>query len=765
MNFRRVIRFFQRFLPLLTIFILISGSLAGCRFPWQREEEPEVEEEQHKETEEEGLSSSEPRQDLPPALVEVFPLPGSSIALKQPITIYFNQPMDKESVEAAIHFEPGISGRFSWQGERIITFTPDQSITPGSSLHMVVKTSAQAANEKSLRSEIELDFHTADPLQVMQVVPGDGTQEVNPETAVFVAFNQPVVGLGQSTDADPAFSISPEVPGTGEWLNTSTFIFRPEPSMEGGTVYTITLNEDLIATSGAGMETSAQMLYFFSTTQPYVLDVYPRSDETLSIDGPVEMKFNIRMDPESVEDHFQLVSVEGTEVEGGFEWDEDYRKLTFTPDENLERDSTYTIRLAAGSESFGGSIIDTPLEISSETYPQFSVDPQTAPQYRNFHGQYGQYAITFTTPLKSTKYKTAVSISPEASGQIVHVNTNNTKLNLTGYYEPETEYTVTLDADLEDRWGAQLGNEVTYTFTTPPAEPMLNIAAGYSGNGLVFVPASASEIVFQATNINTVTTELSPISMDDLITILHPDNYIYRQAYLPETLETKVHNLDLVRNLSEVVRIPLSFEGDSLSPGIYFLRVSSQDIIDESDRAEELFLVVSENNLVMKTSSEQALVWGTSLEDYSPLSNAPISIYTTEGQLVTSGELDTAGLFQSSFEQVDEPYSQFIAQVGEPGQDNFAFSISSWGASRLWEMGIRYTSMPATLDGYVYTDRPIYRPGDTVYFKALIFSRENGIPVPHDLDHVNISIFSSGGLAGEPDQIYSNDLVPNHSAQ
>jgi len=327
MNSRHVLKFIQRFSHVLLIFIMISGLLAACRWPWQPTDEAPTEEVVPKETEAGGFASSEPRKDLPPALVEVSPLPGSLIALKQPITLYFNQPMDKESVEAAIHFDPGISGGFSWRSNRIVTFTPDQHLAADSELNLVVKTSAQASNEKNLREVIDLDFQTVDTLQVIQTVPSDGTQEVDPESAVFMVFNQPVVSLGREAETGSAFKLTPEVPGTGEWLNTSTYIFTPDTSMEGGTTYSVDLNEELIATSGAGLDSLAIRHSNFSTTQPAVLNILPMSDEMLSINGPVEIQFNIRMDPVSVEDHFSLMSSDGMEIEGFFEWDEGYKKL------------------------------------------------------------------------------------------------------------------------------------------------------------------------------------------------------------------------------------------------------------------------------------------------------------------------------------------------------------------------------------------------------------------------------------------------------
>jgi hypothetical protein len=51
---------------------------------------------------------------LPPVLVETIPPAGSQVPLNQPIAFYFNQPMDRASVEAAVSIEGEANGLFSW---------------------------------------------------------------------------------------------------------------------------------------------------------------------------------------------------------------------------------------------------------------------------------------------------------------------------------------------------------------------------------------------------------------------------------------------------------------------------------------------------------------------------------------------------------------------------------------------------------------------------------------------------------------------------
>jgi len=316
----------RRWSQILISLIVIASLLAGCRLPWQTQsEEPTIKTNGSDEVTS-VIPTPEPRQDLPPAVVEVTPLPNTYIGLEEPISLYFNQGMDRESVEAAIHFEPNTSGLFTWEDDSIVTFTPDEPLSAGSNLRLTLSTSAQALNRESLQSPVEVNFMTAEYLEVVQTVPAHNTQNVNPESVIFVAFNQPVVPLGGEADAQAAFTLLPEVKGSGEWLNTSTYAFTPEPTMNGGAQYTLTLNPALTAASGASLKPDEESSFQFTTTHPQVLTIQPFEGNSLSLDGPIVIQFNIRMNPSSVEENFNLISPSGAKVNGAFEWDEDFTK-------------------------------------------------------------------------------------------------------------------------------------------------------------------------------------------------------------------------------------------------------------------------------------------------------------------------------------------------------------------------------------------------------------------------------------------------------
>jgi len=101
-------------------------------------------------------------------------------------------------------------------------------------------------------SPVSLEYQTAGFLELTQILPEPGAYDVDPESAVVVAFNRPVVPLGADSAGLPAaFTLDPLPAGEGKWLNTSTYAYYPDPQLEGGKTYTVHLNEDLVSFDGS----------------------------------------------------------------------------------------------------------------------------------------------------------------------------------------------------------------------------------------------------------------------------------------------------------------------------------------------------------------------------------------------------------------------------------------------------------------------------------------------------------------------------------
>ena len=191
-------------------------------------------------------------QPLPPAVIENDPPVGSELPLAGPITLYFNQPMDRASVEAAFRQQLAMSGTFTWIDDLTLVFYPDAPLEPASDFKVSLNNDVRAVNGLGLLQPVSFNYRTVDYLRPVQLLPRTGAQDTDPTSAIVVAFNYPVVPLGADQAGLPAaFDLQPSAEGRGEWLNTSTYIFYPEPALDSGRPYNIRLNPDLRGTDGS----------------------------------------------------------------------------------------------------------------------------------------------------------------------------------------------------------------------------------------------------------------------------------------------------------------------------------------------------------------------------------------------------------------------------------------------------------------------------------------------------------------------------------
>jgi alpha-2-macroglobulin len=145
--------------------------------------------------------------------------------------------------------------------------------------------------------------------------------------------------------------------------------------------------------------------------------------------------------------------------------------------------------------------------------------------------------------------------------------------------------------------------------------------------------------------------------------------------------------------------------------GLYILSLGADYLNDQ------LLLILSDQRLVVKQAEAQLLVWVT--DQGRSAADVPLTIYDAAGQLIENGRTDAQGFYQTQL--TAEPLL-VAAQIG----DDISFS----GLSDEWRYGtgpLGWWAPPAPARQfavYSYTDRPIYHPGQTVYFKAIV--RQNG---------------------------------------
>ncbi len=661
---------------------------------------------------------------LPPTLVQSDPPPGSEIPLYRAITFYFNQPMDRGSVEGAVSGQPTLSGQFNWLDDATMTFIPDAPFLPETDVNFQINTSAHSQRGLAMMSPVQIDYRTATYLRLSQVLPEVNAIDVLPTSAIVAAFNRPVVPLGGDPATFPAaFSIEPAAQGRTEWVNTSTFIFYPEPALAGGVTYTVRINQGLQSLDGSPLDANIGEIPYewgFTTASPRLLSIEPADGSSgIGLDAPIRLTFNLPMDGDSLAANFSLNSQDGQPVKGVFGWSTDFNTAIFTPTNLLQRGTNYTLRVPEGTLSSGGTPLDTTTQTSFSTVPDLFLS-STTPIQGGQLGIYENIVLQFSADLPDTDILDYFTLQPEAENLQVYVDQGKT-VYVYGNLSPETDYTLAVSAALTDRWGDALGKSFTLNFRSSPLPPSLFFTVG---TDTFFLTPEDTALPAQVTNLGSLPLSSGSVPLEDFINMLGPQGYDLRQNYQTANQRSWQMPIETVPNQTQNIEIPITPDNSASQPGLYYLKVNTKPQVYYS---LPLLLVVSNIQLTFKTSSQDALVWAVDLRTNAPVPDAPVTIYDQNGSPLAAGQTGADGVFTASFPTIDDPYTNLFAVMDQPGSDRFSLALSNWSPGiSSWDFNIQSDYTRSGFKTYLYTDRPIYRPGQTVYFRAIGRQAFNG---------------------------------------
>ena len=675
--------------------------------------------------------------------------------------------MDHPSVESAIQIEPAIGGSFQWESPATVRFIPDQKLAPGTQVRLTVAATAKASNGLALSAPVSLDYQAADALRLAEQLPKPGAQDVDPSTAVVAAFNRPVVPLGGNSSQEPAaFTLDPPAKGRGEWLNTSTYIFYPDPALGGGASYTVRLNTSLTASDGMPLDSSsASASWTFSTAKPRLVKVEPTTESPIPIEKPLRLTFNQPMDRASTQGAFSLTDASGNPVAGTFTWEEKDTILVFQPSAPLLRGTNYTLKLggqAKGAEDagvplgtdFSAALISLPNLAVSATQPEAG-KPLPVP------GGFGTVVLTFTAPVPTKGIDAFFAVNPPVSNLSVYVDGSGTQAYVSGFFKANSDYTLTVSPDLADTYGQKMGAPFTLTFHTEPAPPALFLAANQIGLDTFFLTPQDKTVIAQATNLTELNLSLADLAWEDYLKLTGPQGFDARKNYHPANPKTWTQTLSLPPDQNQVISVNVSPDGNGLAPGLYTYSVQSPQLQGQPTASLGPLLVVSSRvQLTFKYSATEALVWAVNLDQgMAPVSGGQITVYDNNGSVIGSGTTDAKGLAKFDLKPMSDPFALLYALLGKPGDANFGLAASSWNLGvNGYDFGLPSDFSGPHTQVYLYTDRPIYRPGQPVSFRGVIRRAENGRYTLPDLLHVMVNIYGVPDPDGNSGLISAQDL-------
>ncbi|MBN9452325.1 MAG: alpha-2-macroglobulin family protein [Bosea sp.] len=263
----------------------------------------------------------------------------------------------------------------------------------------------------------------------------------------------------------------------------------------------------------------------------------------------------------------------------------------------------------------------------------------------------------------------------------------------------------------------------------------------FTGKNYVLPRTGQQGIPVVSVNSGKLDLEVMRIGDRNLINSVHSEDFLsqigsYSARQISsdkgQTVWTGTMDVKSELNQDVITAFPVTEAVGSLKPGVYvmFAKPSGgpaaaapsddgESYDDGSTRATQWF-VVSDLGLTSFTGPDGVHVLARSLADAKPIANAELRLIARNNEVLGTAKTDGNG------------YARFDAGLGKgqggnaPGlvtaslAEDYGFLDLKQTAFDLSDRGVKGRVAPAGLDAYLYTERGVYRSGETVYLTSLL---------------------------------------------
>lgn len=655
------------------------------------------------------------------------------VAGTAPLAVTFSDAMDQASAQAAFGLNPAATGNFAWKANTLL-FTPDRPLSPSTSYTVTLAGQARSQAGETVASPLSASFKTAPPPSILRTLPSQGASDVPTDTIVTLTFNRPMIPLmALDSQPDPGqwASISPAVKGRWVWLGTSAVGFRADEGFLPATGYTVAAKAGWPDADGVTMPQGASAN--FITVRPAILSVSPSNHANgVDLDAPVVVEFNMPMDHASVQSALNL-PVAATPA-----WSSDSTVVTFTLNSLLSFSKTYSMQASGKVRPINGVASDLAGDAAANTWSFTTTSSTEVSSYypNNDNGPAqpaDSFSFSFNNPLAPNQDVARLlmvdparllMVDPLPSGYNNKLEVDESNV-YTGSIKllPDTTYKFELKAGLKDKWGFPV-TPSRWEVKVGPLPPSVQFPGG--GFQPVYVDGP-SRVRLDATNVATVTLRLYSLTDKDMSDML---------AGVPRTMPGNSQNNVPYGTLKRewTVQVPKSGDGKAsvlypaidldgksgrLPGGYYGLVVGIDNPYNNNGPTEaRTVLIVGRTGVVVKIEGRNLFVWAADLGSGKPVAGYKLRVEQTRqgsqsAATVQRGVTGKDGVLRLALDPVDGNASTVVWS----DQPNDAM-VAATGWSRNLYFGYSGGEGSAGERASVYTDRPIYRPAQVVYFRG-----------------------------------------------
>ncbi|GAB2533560.1 alpha-2-macroglobulin [Rufibacter soli] len=561
--------------------------------------------------------------------------------------------------------------------------------------------------------------------------------EIAQEQNLVFTFDKDLVtdSLLNQWDTVPYLSFTPKVEGRFKWTAPNELVFSPVNPFAPSTNYQAELTTHLLQHTRSKLKIPAGQEIKFHT--PYLQLTGNKAYWTQNENNPSEMMANMVFDfnyPVAAQTVSDRLKVYKGNTPLPVQVISASKKSLSVRVKGLEQNSTgeipLRVTLAKGLSTPGSTY--QPPQPTQQTVVLPSRDRLMVMEVitAQEEGQDKIYVLT-TQPITNPDLTALVTLNPRREFTVERLENG---LVLSGNFTAGQAYTLTLSGEASGVVGKPLGKPYLHPVTFESDKPTV---AFVNQKSIYLSSQGARNIALNLTQVPRVKVSISKVFENNILRYLQ-DGQTYDGHYDEESeeyfessyydvnenngktifereLDTKILRKQGKNHLLNLALDDLDF--DSNFKGLYVINVASTE---NNWLKDSKIISVSDIGLIAKQGKDEVLVFANSIRSGLTLSGVDMRFISTNNQVVHRATTDSDGV--ARFPQMAKTAAGFkLGLITARRGDDFnylPYSQTQVNTSRFEVGGKRLDQL--NYDAFIYGDRDLYRPGDTVHVNTLV---------------------------------------------
>lgn len=536
---------------------------------------------------------------------------------------------------------------------------------------------------------------------------------------------------------------SPPVAGKYRWESANQLIFSPMQPFLAGTDYTATFTERILGNlpKDKKIKIGGTVLSFHT---PYLAIEKAQATWQTTTGGNAVvgalLQFSEDINPATLAEKLR-VTANGSEVK--------YNLISTSTSKTMriemlglgyDKDTHFKFEVAEGLALGGGNTTKSAVSNEAKLPPpdQLAVVGVEA----DHDGVEGHINVTTSQQCVSEGIEKLISLQPKVPFT-VSVNANGFSID-SDKFDPVQTYTLTIDAALSGVFQSKLGDNYTIQTAFGKLDPAIQFT---ETNAQYLTNKGNKNVALRIVSVPKVKIKIYKIFANNIMSFLRSgmeydgfwdeaiEEYYSYQHYRTDDYGQQVFEQEYatskMKHVGQTSLLHLDFT-DKLPQfdGIYVVEVRD---IDHQFITDSKIISFSDIGLIVKHEPDGVYVFANSIIDATPMSEVKVTFVSRSNQGFHTATTDRNGV--AVFSNIKAQYPDFtVAMVtAEKGNDfNYLHLDNSTVNTARFDVSGKYSN-EAKYDAFIYGDREMYRPGETIHTNTVVrkndWSKPTNMPV------------------------------------